>query len=253
MSDDRPNLITFGASPFCEKARWALDWHGIAYKEIGWPAGVHQILARSKGAKSTTLPIMLDGEELIQGSGAIIDWAEEKAQDSDRTLTRLGSLRVEQRADDIIGIHVRRLYYASMLPTSPHLTKPGLFCNSSASHRMIGNIMWPLTWRIIMKRYDINPKAAAESRAKLEGELDWLDSKLSDDRSYLVGDRFSRADLTVSSLLAPFACPDELPAFRDIALPDALVADTERWQRRPVMRWVKEQYEAHRAPIGLEL
>jgi glutathione S-transferase-like protein len=32
-------LITFGISHFCEKARWALDWHGIPYEEIGWPPG----------------------------------------------------------------------------------------------------------------------------------------------------------------------------------------------------------------------
>ncbi|MGD9378768.1 MAG: glutathione S-transferase [Methyloceanibacter sp.] len=250
MSDHRPSLITFGISPFCEKARWALDWHGIAYKEIGWPAGVHQILAKGKGAKSTTLPILLDGEELIQESSAIIDWSEKDVQDQDRTLTRSEALKVEQRADNIIGVQTRRLYYASMLPNFPHLTKPGLFCNSSASHRFVGNIMWPVTWRIIMKTYDITPKAAAESRAKLEAELDWLDSELSDGRSYLVGDRFSRADLTVSSLLAPFACPEEIPAFRDLTLPDTLIADSKRWQRRPVMRWVKEQYEAHRAPMS---
>jgi glutathione S-transferase len=33
-------------------------------------------------------------------------------------------------------------------------------------------------------------------------ELDWIDSKLSDRRSYLVGDRFSRVDVTVASLLS---------------------------------------------------
>jgi glutathione S-transferase len=249
LKQDRPKLITFGASLFCEKARWALDWHGIDYQEVGWPPGLHQILAKRCGAEDTTLPILLDGETVIQGSGAIIDWADQRTHDRGRELTLAEAREIEVRADGIIGVHVRRLAYAEMLPKYPHLAKPGLFRNVSRTHRLVGNMMWPLTRRVMMKMYDVTPEAASESRAKLEAELDWLDSKLSDDRSYLVGDRFSRADLTVSSLLAPFACPEEIPALREGTFPGDLVADTERWRQRPVMRWVKEQYEAHRAPL----
>lgn len=103
--------ITFGFSHFCEKARWALDWHGIAYQEIGWPPGVHRILAKHCGAKGTTLPILLDGGMVIEGSGAIIDWAETKAQDCTRSLTPQANLsesqEIERRADEVIGVHVR--------------------------------------------------------------------------------------------------------------------------------------------------
>jgi Glutathione S-transferase, C-terminal domain len=68
-----------------------------------------------------------------------------------------------------------------------------------------------------MQLYDLGPGAAAESRARLETELDWLDGKLADGRAYLAGDRFSRADLTVASLLANFARPKELALLdRDI-------------------------------------
>ena len=63
----KPRLITFGISHFCEKARWALDWHAIDYKEIGWPPGLHRILAKRCGAQGTTLPILLDGDTVIQG------------------------------------------------------------------------------------------------------------------------------------------------------------------------------------------
>jgi glutathione S-transferase len=249
MKQDKPKLITFGISHFCEKARWALDWHGIEYDEVGWPSGLHQILGKRWGAKATTVPILLDGAQLIQESGTIIDWADQRAQDRGRELTLSDALKIEQRADDIIGVHIRRLFFAEMLPKSPYLTRPGLFRNSSVSHRFVGSMMWPVTWRVMMKMYDITPEAASESRAKLEAELDWLDNELADNRPYLVGDRFSRADMTVASLLAPAACPEEIPAYRGMSIPDALIADFERWQRRLVMRWVKEQYEAHRVPM----
>jgi glutathione S-transferase len=249
MTHARPRLVTFGISHFCEKARWALDWHSINYEEIRWPPGVHQILAKRFGAKSTTLPILLDDETVVQGSGAIIDWADQKTQDPTRKLTVVDALDIEQRIDEVIGFHVRRLGYAEILPRFPYLAKPALFRNASSAHRLIGNMMWPVTRRVMMRMYDITPGAASESRLKLEGELDWLDSKLSDGRLYLAGERFSRADLTTASLLAPFARPQEMPVFNEMMVPDALATDFERWRDRPVMRWVVTQYQTRRAPM----
>jgi glutathione S-transferase len=249
VTHSRTRLITFGISHFCEKARWALDWHGIPYEEIGWPPGWHLVLAKRCGARANTLPIVLDGEAVIQGSGAIIDWAERKGKDPRRRLVPRGNLteakEIERRADELIGVHVRRLVYAETLPAYSRLVKPALFLGTSGSQRLIGNIMWPVTRRMMMWTYDIRPGAACESRSKLEAELDWLDSKLADGRPYLVGDRFSRVDLTMASLLAGFAQPKEMAVYHDMRI-DPLTADVERWSQRPVMRWVISQYQKHR-------
>jgi glutathione S-transferase len=107
--------------------------------------------------------------------------------------------------------------------------------------------MWPVTRRLMIRALDISPQAASESRAILELELDWLDEHLSDGRQYLAGERFSRADIAVASLLAPFARPLEMPAFQAMVFPPALAADCERWRERPIMRFVKRQYRDHRA------
>ena len=101
-----------------------------------------------------------------------------------------------------------------------------------------------------MRMYDITPDAALESRAKLESEMSWLDSMLADGRTYLAGDRFSRADITVASLLAPFSRPKEMATFHDLPLTVALVADCERWRDRPLMRWIIAQYQTHRVSKG---
>jgi len=253
MTQVRPRLITFAASHFCEKARWALDWHGIAYDEVGWPPGLHLILAKSCGAKHSTVPIVLDAADVIQGSSAIIDWADSKAPDRGRSLTPAAALaesqEIERRADEIIGPHVRRLAFAELLPSHAHLVKSALFYRASGWRRLAGNMMWPVSWRIMTQVYDVKPGAAAESRAKLEAEFDWLDGKLADGRAYLAGDRFSRADLTVASLLANFARPKELAAQHGMEGPPSLAADVNRWNERPVMRWVRAQYRAHRTPI----
>ncbi|MGH6826519.1 glutathione S-transferase family protein [Methyloceanibacter sp.] len=246
MSQSQRRFVTFGISHYCEKARWALDWHGIAYKEINWPPGVHLILAKSCGAKRTSLPILLHGQAVIQGSGAIIDWADQQAQDPARRLNPPEAREIERRADRVIGVHVRRLAYSELLPRFPELAKPALFGKASGTHRLLGNAMWPLTRRAMIRMYGITPEAAAESRSILESELDWLDKTLADKRRYLVGDRFSRADITVASLLALFARPQEMPTYHEMSIPGALLADVERWRDRPVMRWVVAQYQTHR-------
>lgn len=251
MTGTKPQLITFGISHYCEKARWSLDWHGVDYDEIGWPPGLHMILAKRCGAKATTLPILLDGKRVIQGSDDIIDWADQQAQDSSRRLTFPSALEIERRADDGVGIQTRRLFYAEVLPRVAHLAKPVLFAKTSPLHRLIGNMMWPVTRKVMMKMYEIRPGAAQESRAKLNIELDWLDRLLADGRQYLTGGRFSRADITVASLLAGFARPEQMKIYHNLEVPGGLAADFERWKERPIMRWVLERYRTGRTAHGL--
>jgi glutathione S-transferase len=157
---------------------------------------------------------------------------------------------IERRADEIIGPHVRRLAFAEAMPSHAHLIKSALFYSATGWRRQAGNMMWPVARRIMTRMYDLGPGAAAESRAKLEAEFDWLDGKLADGRAYLAGDRFSRADLTVASLLANFARPKQLLAQHGMKGPEALAADVNRWSERPVMRWVMAQYRAHRTPTS---
>ena len=191
---------------------------------------------------------------VIEGSGAIIEWAETKAQNCTRSLTPQANLseaqEIERRANEVIGVHVRSLAYAEMLPSYSHLVKPALFLRASGWHRLIGNMMWPVARQIMMRMYDTGPEAACDSRSMLESELDWLDTKLADGRSYLAGNRFSRVDLTVASLLALFARPKEMPVYHGTLTPRALATDVERWRTRPVMRWVIAQYRAHRTPTS---
>lgn len=249
MTDKEVTLFTFGLSHFCEKARWALDWHGIDYKEVSWPPGLHQILAKRCGAKDTTVPIVREGDKVVQGSDAIIDWADERSKDKSRRLTQEGSVEIEERADEIIGPHARRLFYAETLPQFPHYAKHPLFLNTDTTHRFLGNLMWPVTRRVMMRMYEVTPTAASESRSILEAELDWLDEKLSDGRPYLAGNEFSRADVTVASLLAGFARPPEMPVYHEMSLTDDLKADCNRWQDRPIMAWIRTQYGRNRSSV----
>ncbi len=243
-------LIVFGISHYCEKARWALDWHGLAYKEVNWPPGPHLIMAKRLGAPRSSVPILLDGETLVQGSDKIIDWADEQPGHEAKRLDTPEAVALEQRADKSLGIHARRLAYAECLKTHPHVVKPALFHNLSALHLGLAHLMWPVTRRAMIRGYGLTAEAAAESRIRIEAELDMLDGLLADGRRYLTGDRFTRADIAVASLLAPFVRPDALPLYQRMEFPPALAADLARWQPRPTLKWIAKLYaeERHRSP-----
>ncbi len=243
-------LIVFGISHYCEKARWALDWHKIGYQEVNWPPGPHLIMAKRLGAPRTSVPILQDGETLVQGSDKIIDWADQQTDDEAARLHTPEAAALEQRADKSLGIHARRLAYAECLRSHPHVVKPALFHNLSPLHLAMAHLMWPVTRRAMIRGYGLTDEAAVESRALIEAELDMLDDLLADGRRYLTGDRFTRADIAVASLLAPFARPDALPLYQRMEYPPALAADLARWQPRPTVKWITKLYaeERHCSP-----
>jgi glutathione S-transferase len=246
----KPELVTFAISHYCEKARWALDWLGVDYAETACAPGWNVIVAKLGGAKRTTVPFLVDGKRIIEESGPIIDWADEHAPDADRRLTVPGALEIERRADDGVGVHARRLFYSLALPGSMHMIKPAFLGKVTPFHKFIGSITWLLTPTMIRKRYKIRPGAAEESRAKLEAELDWLDGLLADGRPYLAGDHFSRADITVASLLAPLIPPEHAKTYHDMTMPDVVMSEFERWKDRPILRFVAERYRTDRAARG---
>ena len=88
---------------------------------------------------------------------------------------------------------------------------------------------------------------AETSRAKVLAALDRLEAELGDGE-YLVGDRFSVADLTAASLFYPLASPAEGPLD-----PDSLSAKGFEEFRAPLesrrgVEWVREMFRRHRRP-----
>jgi Glutathione S-transferase, N-terminal domain len=81
MRKERKRLIVLPPSHYCERARWALDHKRVAYTEVPWAVGCHVPLAK-RLAPATTLPILVTGETVIQGSDRILDWADVSGGDA---------------------------------------------------------------------------------------------------------------------------------------------------------------------------
>ena len=71
-----PTLYVFAISPYCEKARFALDHLGVSFTLKHLPPGPHVQIAKDLGAPGSSLPILVADGDVVQGSAEIITWAE---------------------------------------------------------------------------------------------------------------------------------------------------------------------------------
>ncbi|MGB3730086.1 MAG: glutathione binding-like protein, partial [Thermodesulfobacteriota bacterium] len=155
-------------------------------------------------------------------------------------------LEIEKRLDDIAGVQVRRLYYSESLMDSPAEVRQIFAKDLTFFNKMVLRGSWGMVRKVMIKSMDIGKEQREDSKEIINQELDWLDDILSDGRQFLVGDKFSRADLTAASLLAVIVTPKEHPVYNDIAIPPKMTADMKNWQDRPSIKWVRNIYSQHR-------
>ena len=243
-----PQLYIFPISHYCEKARWALDYLNVDYDLYCLAPGVHADLLAKLGAKGTSLPVLLSEECVIQSSHEIIEWAEHFSCNG-RSLNPVdlpAAVDIESRLNEVLGVHVRRMYYSEALVEHPRTVLP-IFadCLADEDARFVRDA-WEFIAAAMVEKMDLGVDQGQESRRIVLEHLDWLDTLLDDGRSYLVGQCFSRVDLGAAALLAPLARAPEHPTYGDLQLPPRLAQDISDWQHRPVSQYVASMYRKHR-------
>jgi glutathione S-transferase len=246
----RPVLYVFAISHYCEKARWALDRLNLDYDPVHVPPGPHIKIARKLGATRSSLPILTADDRVVQGSAAIIDWADAAASNDAMRLTpqsaRQECREIESRVDDVLGVHIRRFYYSEALVEYPHTVLPVFTQDLPIGQRLLTRVIWGVVRRRMISAMDLGFSQGQDSKRIVDDELSWLDERLSDGRRYLAGDRFTRADLAVASLLAPLAAPKEHTLYASLPMPPALGDVMADWACRPSLVWTREIYGQHR-------
>lgn len=249
MSDATPTLYVFAISHYCEKARFALDYLGVETQLVHLPPGPHMQIAKELGAAGSSLPILVADGAVIQGSSEIIDWAKGQGP-GEKTLTPAGlrdeCLAIERRLDDSSGVHTRRAFYSEALLDRPETVLPVFAQGLTPEEQKATTDAWPMITQLMIQAMDLGREQEQESTRIVEAELAWLDDLLADGREFLVGDRFSRADLTAASLYAPLVKPPEHPTCAAIELPPRLAELIASWRGRRSLQWVGEIYRQFR-------
>ncbi len=243
-------LYQFPISHFCEKIRWALDFKGLPYKQINCLPGLHARQTK-KLAKYSSVPILKHNDTVIQGSAAIIDYLEKTFPDkplsfSDEQLNQ-EAIAWEKFADENIGPHVRRIVYHDLL-NYPKIVIPIFSHQGPWYSSLYFKITYPKLTQVMRRLMKINDDSVLESKRILEASLSKLSQHLSNKSSnpdinnstYLVGDQFSRADLSVSALLAPLFAPKEY----GVNWPDTFPAEIQNLMENyaPQLSFAKQCY-----------
>ena len=243
-------LVTIPISHYCEKARWALERAGLAYREEPHVQGLHRLYARRAGGGST-VPVLVTPQGAIGESAEILAWVDARVDPELRLLGEGESAAREiaalcRRLDEGLGPHGRRLIYIRMFE-QPQLM---LTFNNQGVPRWEDRALragLPFAQRFIAKALEIRPGVETADEAVVWREFDWIAELLSDGRPFLAGERFSAADLTFAALAAPITLPSRygvrLPAVDLLDGPTAALI--ERGRAHPAgrfaLRMVAEQ------------
>jgi glutathione S-transferase len=236
-------------SIFSEKARWALDYKGLHYQRRNLTPGLHTYSLALRG-RGTTVPVLDVGPRRIRDSTAIIAALEELQPepplypDSDSKKTE--ALAFEDAFDEYCGHEVRRVVVDPLLADPKGVVS--LLGDARPLIRRLARIGHPIVNKMTRLRYGISPRQVQEARLKVRAAFDQVEIRLDRGGRYLVGDRFSVADLTAASLLAPIVMPQEYPD--PLLEPASLPAELDEFRallaKRPAFRWVLDIYREHR-------
>lgn len=237
-------LYQFSFSHFCEKARWALDYKERAYTTRNLLPGPH-LAATRKLAPKTCVPILVDAGTTVQESAAIIDYLD--AEHPSRRLTpddpnlAKEAREWEEYLDAEIGVTLRAWFYYHLLPVKPSALK-FLLHDGPWYGGLLYALIFPRVKDAMIKGMNINAKTAANSEYRLIDGLARLDGTIQR-RGFLVGDCFTRADLTACALLELLFRPIE--KFETV-FPEPVLTLRRQYTDKPVYKWVAAMYRDYR-------
>ncbi len=240
-------LLEFPHSHYCEKARWALDYKGIPFQPVTLMPGFHMLTVR-KYASNTSVPVLLNDSDVVQGSSEILHYLDRKYPSRSLTPTDAGELQacldIEQSMDKKLGVNIRRILYHSLL-AHPDFIRYCFTHSLPKVKQLIFSLLYPMLRYKIHKTYVVSTAKVGQARNEFDAAMGELETKLTGKR-YLIGGQFTRADLSVAAMLSLLVMPAEHP-FPWIEPPDPEArAFCDGYRDHPVSVWVRKMYRDHR-------
>jgi glutathione S-transferase len=221
-----PRLYVFTLSHFCEKALWACERKGVELQLVRVLPGLH-LWSLRKLSRSSYVPLLVRGNDVIQDSSAIIDYLDLHYPETPLTprdpIAEAEARRWETELNCELGETTRLLFYF-------HAQHDPRFFRSEWA---LGSPFWgtwfymlalPLILPRLRSKYQIDEASAQRDLQRLRALFQRLDRHFAGQR-YLAGDAFSRADLTLAALAAGMFRPPEHPA--------------QQYARRTLASWVE--------------
>src|SRR5215831_5054496 len=244
---DTPLLWHIPLSHFSEKVRWTLDYKGIAHRRQ--VLGADYLIRAWRATGRGTLPILfLDGRP-IGDSTRIIEALEarhpEPALYPRDAEARRRALALEDYLDEQLGPALRAAVVTPLFRNDPDVAlrvlTTGMPDRAYETLRPLLRI-FPAYYRFRHKIRDANLEA---DRATVAAALDRIEEERQG-RAYLVGDRFTVADLTAAALLSAVLQPPEIQYPLQVEWPPYLQDYRVTLLRHPAAQWATGIYRRHR-------
>jgi glutathione S-transferase len=237
-------LIQFERSHYNDKARWALDYKAIPHSRTCLLPGLH-FGAVAKLTGGTTVPVLRMDGQVVGGSAAIIDALEARQPAPSLYPTdaadRTRALEIQALFDDEAGPAVRAALFAAFIKTAGYFSTV-FSTHASTPKRLMYRAIYPVARRKLVTEMHLeDPEVLRRNLDRTEKAFDFV-AENAGPTGYLVGDRFSVADLAAAALLAPAVETGRHEMVLPEPRPPAVVAWHRRWADHPGAAWVRARY-----------
>jgi glutathione S-transferase len=246
-SDTTPLLLHFRVSHYNEKVRWALDHKGWPHVREALVPGFHIPRVRWVSGQNQ-VPVLVVGKQVLAGSSRILAELERMRPDPllypTNPAERQRALEIEAYFDDEVGPDLRRLFWGSYIDDR---SAAAAMAADGASPRVrrAWHAVFPVLRPILRRKMGIHPDELARTRGRLSAHLDRLEREIGES-GYLVGDRFTVADLAAASILGALIRPPQFPYPLPEPWPEALLELRSSMAHRAGFRWTLDMYARHR-------
>lgn len=252
-------LYHLAVSHYSEKARWALDLKGLDYRSRLLTPALHVLSSRWIGGQGT-VPVLYDSETgaTLGDSTDILHYLERMQPapalfpDDADDAARVSEL--EAFFDEHCARHVSGVLYHYVLD-HPRVLAAAWGYGLPIHRRLLVRAMLPAVGPAMRRARGIDADSASEHRRLALQAMDRLDASLRDeDTGYLIGDRFTAADLAAAAVLAPAVRPPgsawdarlrPTPASPGFP-PPSMIAFLAEVAAHPASAWVREMWVRHR-------
>jgi cytochrome P450/glutathione S-transferase len=250
-----PTLVSNNVGTLDEIARWVLDRNSILYKDEShglWKIQSKANAITGEGIKKN-YPVMQMTDALIYSVDGILMFWEQRCLPQNRLIP--GDIAQQDDAMDLYHLFTGKFFECQV---SKYMYSSLLISNKDAAkvfkqripflERLKCSLLFGAVKKSVISNYNLNANNPEEYIVQIRKIFSHVNSMLSDGRKYLVGGKFTVADVAFAAIAAPMILPVEfggvLPQISQ--LPEAYRNHVTELRATPAGQFVFRMYQAHR-------